>query len=83
MEPSEHDAGLAAIRGYLAQLGAELAECDAALRHDALIDAESHLRASVRAGASPERAIDEYGTPAEVARAFAGSATRLNQAAAI
>ncbi len=73
MEPSEHDAGLAAIRTYLAQLGAELAECDAALRHDALIDAESHLRAAVRSGASPERAIDEYGTPAEVARAYRGA----------
>jgi len=73
MEASESVPGHAAIRGYLARLGAELAECDAALRHDALIDAESHLRAAVRAGASPERAIDEYGSPEEVARAYRGT----------
>ena len=70
MEPSKHDAGLAAIRTYLARLGAELADCDAALRHDALVDAESHLGAAVRSGSSPERAIDEYGSPEEVARAY-------------
>ena len=79
MEPSEHAAGGDPIRAYLAQLGLELARCDAALRHDALIDAEAHLRAAVRAGASPERAIDEYGTPAEVARAYRGEEAGTEQ----
>lgn len=72
MEQSEHAAASHAIRAYLAQLDAELAGCDAALRHDALVDAESHLRAAMRAGATSDRAIDEYGTPAEVARAYLG-----------
>ncbi|MFM9143945.1 MAG: sensor domain-containing protein, partial [Phycisphaerales bacterium] len=60
----------AAIRGYLAQLAAALEGCDAALRHDALLDAEAHLRAAVRAGTPAERAIADYGLPAEIARAY-------------
>jgi hypothetical protein len=59
------------VRTYLAQLEVALAGADAALRHDALVDAEAHLRAAVRAGASPERAVAEYGAPAEIARAYA------------
>ncbi|MFM8698911.1 MAG: sensor domain-containing protein [Phycisphaerales bacterium] len=75
MEPSDtaaHAAAMpdAAIRGYLAQLAAALEGCDAALRHDALLDAEAHLRAAVRAGTPAERAIADYGLPAEIARAY-------------
>ena len=58
------------VRTYLAQLEVALAGADPALRHDALVDAEAHLRAAVRAGASPERAVAEYGAPAEIARAY-------------
>ena len=75
MEPSDPAAPGApmpetAIRGYLAQLSAALDGCDAALRHDALLDAEAHLRAAVRAGTPAERAIADYGTPDEIARAY-------------
>ncbi len=70
MQPSDPENRPAVISAYLAQLSAELADCDAALRHDALIDAEVHLRAAVQAGASPQRAIDDFGSPEEVARAF-------------
>jgi len=70
MQLSDPEDRHAVIKAYLARLGAELADCDAALRHDALIDAEVHLRAAVQAGASPQRAIDDFGSPEEVARAF-------------
>lgn len=58
------------IRLYLAQLEAALAGQDPALVHDALVDAESHLRAALAAGASPDRAIADFGTPEEIARAY-------------
>ena len=58
------------IRAYLQQLAAELDGCDVALRHDAMIDAEVHLRSAVRSGATTERAIADYGAPAEIARAY-------------
>jgi hypothetical protein len=58
------------IRAYLQQLAAELDGCDVALRHDALIDAEVHLRSAVHSGATTERAIADYGAPAEIARAY-------------
>ncbi|MFO0961384.1 MAG: sensor domain-containing protein [Phycisphaerales bacterium] len=58
------------IRLYLAQLEAAMAGQDPALVHDALVDAESHLRAALAAGASPDRAIAEFGTPDEIARAY-------------
>lgn len=58
------------IRAYLIQLEAAMAGRDAALVHDAVLDADAHLRAAVQAGASPERAVAEYGTPEEVARAY-------------
>ena len=58
------------VRRYLTQLELELATQDAALRHDALIDAESHLRAAIAAGATPERAVADYGEPAEIAAAY-------------
>ena len=60
----------AVVRAYLARLAAELEGCDAALRHDALLDAEAHLAAAVRAGTAPDRAIAEYGDAAEIARAY-------------
>ena len=44
------------VRRYLTQLELELATQDAALRHDALIDAESHLRAAIaRSASTPAR----------------------------
>jgi len=61
------------VRRYLTQLELELSAQDAALRHDALIDAESHLRAAIAAGATPEGAIDDYGEPAEIAAAYVAS----------
>jgi hypothetical protein len=66
----EHTASRDPIRAYVQQLAAELDGCDVALRHDALIDAEVHLRSAVRAGATADRAIADYGAPAEIARAY-------------
>ena len=58
------------VRTYIAFLALELDRADAALRHDALIDAEAHLRAAIAAGASPGKAIADYGTPQEIAAAY-------------
>jgi hypothetical protein len=58
------------IRLYLAQLEAALAGQDPALVHDALVDTESHLRAALAAGAAPDRAIADFGSPEEIARAY-------------
>ena len=66
----EQTAGRDPIRAYVQQLAAELDGCDVALTHDALIDAEVHLRSAVRSGATAERAIADYGAPAEIARAY-------------
>jgi hypothetical protein len=71
MESAEPPIAPDAVRIYLSQLSLALEGQDAALRHDALLDAEAHLRAAVAAGAAPERAVTEYGTPAEIARAYA------------
>jgi len=70
MESAEPPIAPDAVRIYLSQLALALEGQDAALRHDALLDAEAHLRAAVAAGAAPERAVAEYGTPAEIARAY-------------
>lgn len=58
------------VRQYLAQLGLELEGADAALRHDAIIDAEQHLRAAMLAGATADASISAYGTPKEIAHAY-------------
>ena len=71
MESAEPPIAPDAVRIYLSQLSLALEGQDAALRHDALLDAEAHLRAAVAAGAAPERAVAEHGTPAEIARAYA------------
>jgi hypothetical protein len=71
MESAEPPIAPDAVRIYLSQLSLALEGQDAALRHDALLDAETHLRAAVAAGAAPERAVAEYGMPAEIARAYA------------
>ena len=66
----EQTSGSDPIRAYLLQLATQLDGCDVAVKHDALIDAEVHLRSAVGAGTSAERAIADYGTPSEVARAY-------------
>jgi len=62
------------VEGYLAELRTALAGADPALVQDALYDAEEYLRsASAESGDTPEstaRAIEAYGTPAEVAMAY-------------
>ena len=68
------------IRSYLESLRKELAGCDPATIQDALDDAEDHLRTAVaRArttdpnapeGGTWQRAIDRYGSPAEVAEGY-------------
>lgn len=61
------------VRRYLAELDLALIDADAALRHDAVIDAEAHLRAAIRSGASAARAIADFGSPAEIAQAYRAS----------
>ncbi|MBU3727992.1 MAG: hypothetical protein FGM37_01920 [Phycisphaerales bacterium] len=58
------------VMRYIAAFEAELAGCDPALRHDAVIDAETHLRSAIDGGVPVERAIEDFGTPQEVARAY-------------
>jgi len=70
MPHAEPETGVDPVRTYLARLAAELEGCDAALRHDALLDAEAHLAAATRAGTPAERAVAEYGDAAEIARAY-------------
>ncbi len=58
------------VMRYVAALETELAGCDPALRHDAVIDAETHLRSAIDGGMPAERAIADFGTPQEVAHAY-------------
>lgn len=62
------------IAAYLSQLQHALVGVDSAIAHDALIDAETHLRAAIAAGRTPDQAIEAFGSPAEVARAYGESA---------
>jgi hypothetical protein len=61
------------IAEYLMQLQRELASVDTAVAHDALVDAEAHLRAAIAAGKTPAAAIEEFGSAADFARAYAGA----------
>lgn len=62
---------------YLAQLELALAGQNPALVHDAIVDAESHLRAAVAAGADPARAVEDFGAPEDIARAYIAADARL------
>jgi hypothetical protein len=61
------------IAEYLLQLQRELVGVDTAVAHDALVDAEAHLRAAIAAGKTPAAAIEEFGSAADFARAYAGA----------
>ena len=61
------------VAEYLSHLQRELIGVDAAIAHDALVDAEAHLRAAIAAGKSPAAAIEEFGPAAGFARAYAGA----------
>ena len=61
------------VTEYLSQLQRELLGVDPAVAHDALVDAETHLRAAIAAGKSPATAIEEFGSAAEFAKAYAGA----------
>ena len=58
------------VMRYVNALEVEMASCDPALRHDAVIDAETHLRSAIDGGVPAERAIADFGSPQEVARAY-------------
>ncbi len=55
---------------YLAELQAAMTGLNAATIHDALVDAENHLRTALRSGVSIDQAINDYGSPQEIARAY-------------
>lgn len=59
-----------AVTNYLDELERALRGADSALIHDALIDAETHLRAAIAAGTSAAAAIEEFGTPSDIALAY-------------
>jgi len=61
------------VRAYLVRLELALLGSDPALRHDALIDAEAHLRAAIVAGTPVMQALAEFGTPEEIAAAYLGT----------
>ena len=65
------------IAAYLSQLQHALVGVDSAIAHDALIDAETHLRAAIAAGRTPDQAIEAFGSPSEVARAYGESASSV------
>ena len=58
------------VNNYLADLERALRGADPALVHDALIDAETHLRAAIAAGHSAVIAVNAYGTPSDIALAY-------------
>lgn len=79
--PASHaSSSIDPLRAYLIQLAVALEGGDAALCHDALIDAEEHLRAAIAAGTPVSQALAEYGTPDEIAAAYLGS--RVSRVAA-
>lgn len=55
---------------YLVLLELALAGRSPALIHDAVIDAHAHLRIAVASGRTPQQAVDDFGTPAEIAAAY-------------
>ena len=61
------------VAEYLSHLQRELIGVDAAIAHDALVDAETHLRAAIAAGKSATAAIEAFGPAADFARAYAGA----------
>ena len=63
------------IERYLKELQTALTGADPALVQDALFDAEEHLQAELAAGRVFAEIVDDYGTPAEVAAAYLGTAT--------
>jgi uncharacterized membrane protein len=56
------------IAEYLLQLQRELVGVDAAVTHDALVDAEAHLRAAIAAGVKRSRAVAKASRPIRAAR---------------
>lgn len=72
MDSAEHPRPVTTdpIALYLAQLELALAGRNPALVHDAIVDAESHLRAAVASGASPQQAVNDFGAPGDIARAY-------------
>jgi uncharacterized membrane protein len=66
------------VSEYLSHLQRELAGVDAAVAHDALIDAEAHLRAAIAAGKSPAAAIEDFGSAAEFAHAYVGATSAVS-----
>lgn len=61
------------IAEYLLHLQRELVGVDTAVAHDALVDAEAHLRAAIAAGKTPAAAIEEFGSAADFARGYVGA----------
>ena len=73
---SSHDSGgmgksdADAVSLYVNDLERALLGADPALIHDALIDAESHLRAAIASGTPALAAIEAFGTPSDIALAY-------------
>ncbi len=73
---SSHDSGgmgksdADAVANYVNDLERALLGADPALIHDALIDAESHLRAAIASGTPALAAIEAFGTPSDIALAY-------------
>jgi uncharacterized membrane protein len=75
------------VQDYLKELKAAMAECDPATVQDALADAEEYLTNALEAERSKEdyrnkgqalrTAVDQYGTPLEVAAAYLEDDQRL------
>lgn len=73
------------VEEYLDALKQEMKGMDRAVLQDALADAEEHLRSALEtagddSGAALRAVIEEYGTPAETAAAYAEAERRLSPA---
>jgi hypothetical protein len=81
------------VEEYIAQLAAALSGADPALVQDATYDASEHLRTAVEARTAAEpavpaethlaRAVEEYGSPQEVAAAYCETESRVAAALAV
>jgi len=70
------------VTEYVSHLQRELIGVDSAVAHDALVDAEAHLRAAIAAGKSPAAAIEEFGSAGDFARAYIGAPAPMLHATA-
>lgn len=74
---SQFPSKLVLVRAYLRELERALDGADTALVHDALVDAEVHLRQAIASGRDPEAAIRDFGSAQDIADAYLDMTTEV------